>query len=125
LEGNLSFFVERPADKNVKSDAEFGVRSLVRYGAALHILMKDIDLAIAHAEGLGMPMRDCQATRPVYTHATTTARPTTTSARLPAIWNAGRSLGCRRAVRRLVVKGGGLGVGKIWSRGMRYQDSDG
>jgi 2-hydroxy-3-oxopropionate reductase len=36
------------------------------YGAALHILMKDIDLAIAQGEELGVPMWVCQAARLVY-----------------------------------------------------------
>src|SRR5438046_975200 len=39
------------------------------YGAAMHILMKDIDLAIAQAEELGVPMWVCQAARLVYKHA--------------------------------------------------------
>jgi 3-hydroxyisobutyrate dehydrogenase-like beta-hydroxyacid dehydrogenase len=39
------------------------------YGAALHILMKDIDLAIAQGEDLGVPMWVCQAARLVYKHA--------------------------------------------------------
>ncbi len=39
------------------------------YGAALHILMKDIDLAIAQGEALGVPMWVCQAARLVYKHA--------------------------------------------------------
>jgi 3-hydroxyisobutyrate dehydrogenase-like beta-hydroxyacid dehydrogenase len=39
------------------------------YGAALHILMKDIELAIAQGEELGVPMWVCQAARLVYKHA--------------------------------------------------------
>jgi 3-hydroxyisobutyrate dehydrogenase-like beta-hydroxyacid dehydrogenase len=39
------------------------------YGAALHILMKDIDLAIAQGEELGVPMWVCQAARLVYKNA--------------------------------------------------------
>jgi len=39
------------------------------YGAALHILMKDVDLAIAQGEGFGVPMWVCQAARLVYKHA--------------------------------------------------------
>jgi 3-hydroxyisobutyrate dehydrogenase-like beta-hydroxyacid dehydrogenase len=39
------------------------------YGAALHILMKDIDLAISQGEELGVPMWVCQAARLVYKHA--------------------------------------------------------
>jgi 3-hydroxyisobutyrate dehydrogenase-like beta-hydroxyacid dehydrogenase len=48
---------------NAVLDRSFG------YGAALHILMKDIDLAIAQGEELGIPMRVCQAARLVYKHA--------------------------------------------------------
>ena len=39
------------------------------YGAALHVLMKDLDLAIAQGEELGVPMWVCQAARLVYKHA--------------------------------------------------------
>jgi 3-hydroxyisobutyrate dehydrogenase-like beta-hydroxyacid dehydrogenase len=39
------------------------------YGAEMHILMKDIDLAIAQGEDLGVPMWVCQATRLVFKHA--------------------------------------------------------
>ena len=39
------------------------------YGADLHILMKDVDLAIAQGEELGVPMWVCQAARLVYLHA--------------------------------------------------------
>ena len=39
------------------------------YGVALHILMKDVDLAIAQGEELGVPMWVCQAARLVYKHA--------------------------------------------------------
>jgi 2-hydroxy-3-oxopropionate reductase len=39
------------------------------YGAALHILMKDIDLAIEQGEELGVPMWVCQATRLMFKHA--------------------------------------------------------
>jgi 2-hydroxy-3-oxopropionate reductase len=39
------------------------------YGAALHILVKDVDLAIAQGEELGVPMWVCQAARLVYKHA--------------------------------------------------------
>lgn len=38
------------------------------YGAALHILMKDIDLAIAQGEELGVPMWVCQAARLLFKH---------------------------------------------------------
>ncbi|HUB12252.1 MAG TPA: NAD(P)-dependent oxidoreductase [Acetobacteraceae bacterium] len=39
------------------------------FGAAMHILMKDIDLAIEQAEELGIPMWVCQAARLVFKHA--------------------------------------------------------
>lgn len=39
------------------------------YGAEMHILMKDIDLAIAQGERLGVPMWICQAARLAYKHA--------------------------------------------------------
>jgi 2-hydroxy-3-oxopropionate reductase len=48
---------------NAVLDRSFG------YGAALHILMKDIDLGIAQGEELGVPMWVCQAARLVYKHA--------------------------------------------------------
>ncbi len=43
------------------------------YGAEMHILMKDIDLAVAQGERLGVPMWVCQAARLVYKHAVFTA----------------------------------------------------
>jgi 2-hydroxy-3-oxopropionate reductase len=39
------------------------------FGAPLHILMKDVDLAIELGEELGVPMWVCQAARLVYKHA--------------------------------------------------------
>ncbi len=33
------------------------------FGAAMDILLKDIDMAVAEGEGLGVPMRVCQSTR--------------------------------------------------------------
>ena len=39
------------------------------YGAPMHILMKDIDLAIEQGESLGIPMWMCQAARLVFKHA--------------------------------------------------------
>jgi len=38
-------------------------------GAAMHIIMKDIDLAIEQGEELGIPMWVCQAARLVFKHA--------------------------------------------------------
>jgi 3-hydroxyisobutyrate dehydrogenase-like beta-hydroxyacid dehydrogenase len=48
---------------NAVLDRSFG------YGAAMHILMKDIDLAIAQGEELAVPMWVCQAARLVFKHA--------------------------------------------------------
>ena len=48
---------------NAVLDRSFG------YGAAMHILMKDIDLAIAQGEELGVPMWVCEAARLVFKHA--------------------------------------------------------
>lgn len=39
------------------------------YGAEMHILMKDIDLAISQGEQLGIPMWVCQAARLAFKHA--------------------------------------------------------
>lgn len=39
------------------------------YGAAMHILMKDIDLAIEQGEELGVPMWVCQSVRLLFKHA--------------------------------------------------------
>lgn len=39
------------------------------YGAPIHILNKDLDLAIAQGEALGVPMWVCQAARLVFKHA--------------------------------------------------------
>ena len=39
------------------------------FGAEMHILMKDIDLAISQGEALGVPMWVCQAARLVFKHA--------------------------------------------------------
>ena len=38
-------------------------------GAEMHILMKDIDLAVAQGEELGVPMWVCEAARLVFKHA--------------------------------------------------------
>lgn len=40
------------------------------FGGPIHLLMKDVDLAIAHGEALGIPMWVCQAARLVFKHAT-------------------------------------------------------
>jgi 2-hydroxy-3-oxopropionate reductase len=39
------------------------------FGAEMHILMKDIDLAIEQGERLGVPMWVCQAARLMFKHA--------------------------------------------------------
>ncbi len=58
--------------RNSAVDSKFPVSVLDRsfaYGAEMHILMKDIDLAIAQGESLGIPMWVCQAARLVFKHA--------------------------------------------------------
>jgi 3-hydroxyisobutyrate dehydrogenase-like beta-hydroxyacid dehydrogenase len=58
--------------RNSATEAKFPASVLTRsfdYGAEMHILMKDIDLAIAQGEDLGVPMWVCQAARLVFKHA--------------------------------------------------------
>ena len=58
--------------RNSAVESKFPVSVLDRsfnYGAEMHILMKDIDLAIAQGEDLGIPMWVCQAARLVFKHA--------------------------------------------------------
>jgi 2-hydroxy-3-oxopropionate reductase len=58
--------------RNSAVESKFPVSVLDRsfnYGAEMHILMKDIDLAIAQGEELGVPMWVCQAARLVFKHA--------------------------------------------------------
>jgi 2-hydroxy-3-oxopropionate reductase len=58
--------------RNSAVDGKFPAAVLTRsfdYGAEMHILMKDIDLAIAQGEELGVPMWVCQAARLVFKHA--------------------------------------------------------
>jgi 3-hydroxyisobutyrate dehydrogenase-like beta-hydroxyacid dehydrogenase len=58
--------------RNSATEAKFPASVLTRsfdYGAETHILMKDIDLAIAQGEELGVPMLVCQAARLVFKHA--------------------------------------------------------
>jgi 3-hydroxyisobutyrate dehydrogenase-like beta-hydroxyacid dehydrogenase len=58
--------------RNSATEAKFPAAVLTRgfdYGAEMHILMKDIDLAIAQGEKLGVPMWVCQAARLVFKHA--------------------------------------------------------
>ena len=58
--------------RNSAVDSKFPDSVLPRsfdYGAEMHILMKDIDLAVAQGEALGVPMWVCQAARLVFKHA--------------------------------------------------------
>lgn len=58
--------------QNSATQAKFPMAVLTRsfdFGAEMHILMKDIDLAIAQGEALGVPMWVCQAARLVFKHA--------------------------------------------------------
>ena len=58
--------------RNSATEAKFPAAVLNRnfdYGAEMHIIMKDIDLAIAQGEALGVPMLVCQAARLVFKHA--------------------------------------------------------
>jgi len=58
--------------RNSAVDAKFPLSVLPRsfdFGAEMHILMKDIDLAIEQGERLGVPMWVCQAARLVFKHA--------------------------------------------------------
>jgi 3-hydroxyisobutyrate dehydrogenase-like beta-hydroxyacid dehydrogenase len=58
--------------RNSATESKFPAAVLTRsfdYGAEMHILMKDIDLAIALGEELGVPMWVCEAARLVFKHA--------------------------------------------------------
>ncbi|MBS0643151.1 MAG: NAD(P)-dependent oxidoreductase [Acetobacteraceae bacterium] len=58
--------------RNSAVDSKFPLSVLTRsfdFGAEMHILMKDIDLAIEQGEQLGVPMWVCQAARLVFKHA--------------------------------------------------------
>jgi 3-hydroxyisobutyrate dehydrogenase-like beta-hydroxyacid dehydrogenase len=58
--------------RNSAVDPKFPMAVLTRsfdFGAEMHILMKDIDLAIEQGEQLGVPMWVCQAARLVFKHA--------------------------------------------------------
>ncbi|HVC55759.1 MAG TPA: NAD(P)-dependent oxidoreductase [Stellaceae bacterium] len=64
--------VNAGSGRNSATEAKFPAAVLTRsfdYGAEMHILMKDIDLAIAQGEELGVPMWVCQAARLVFKHA--------------------------------------------------------
>ena len=58
--------------RNSAVDSKFPASVLTRsfdYGAEMHIIMKDIDLAIDQGEALGVPMWVCEAARLVFKHA--------------------------------------------------------
>lgn len=58
--------------RNSATEQKFPLAVLNRqfnFGAEMHILMKDIDLAIAQGEELGVPMPVCQAARLLFKHA--------------------------------------------------------
>jgi 2-hydroxy-3-oxopropionate reductase len=58
--------------QNSATQSKFPAAVLTRnfdFGAEMHILMKDIDLAIAQGEELGVPMWVCPAARLVFKHA--------------------------------------------------------
>ena len=58
--------------RNSATESKFPAAVLTRsfdYGAEMQILMKDIDLAIAQGEELGVPMWVCEAARLVFKHA--------------------------------------------------------
>jgi hypothetical protein len=58
--------------RNSATESKFPAAVLTRsfdYGAEMHILMKDIDLAVAQGEEFGVPMWVCEATRLVFKHA--------------------------------------------------------
>lgn len=55
------------------------------FGCPLHILMKDVDLAVELGEDLGVPMWVCQAARLVYKHAMFEGRSDTDISRMAEI----------------------------------------
>ena len=64
--------VNAGSGRNSATESKFPAAVLTRsfdYGAEMHILMKDIDLAIAQGEELGVPMWVCAAARLVFKHA--------------------------------------------------------
>src|SRR3979411_2173096 len=58
-----------PCGRASRLPSQRGLDRSFGYGAELHILMKDIDLAIAQGEELGVPMWVCEAARLVFKHA--------------------------------------------------------
>ena len=70
--------------QNSATQSKFPAAVLTRsfdFGAEMHILMKDIDLAITQGEELGVPMWVCQAARLVFKHAMFRAPPAKISLR--------------------------------------------
>jgi 2-hydroxy-3-oxopropionate reductase len=64
--------VNAGSGRNSATESKFPLSVMTRsfdYGAEMHILMKDIDLAISQGEDLGVPMWVCQAARLVFKHA--------------------------------------------------------
>ena len=64
--------INRGSGRNSATQAKFPESVLNRtfaYGAPMHILAKDVDLAIEQGERLGIPMWVCQAARLMYKHA--------------------------------------------------------
>ncbi len=64
--------INRGSGRNSATLAKFPESVLNRsfdYGAPMHILTKDVDLAIEQGERLGIPMWVCQAARLMYKHA--------------------------------------------------------
>jgi len=67
------------------------------FGAPLHILMKDVDLAIELGEELGVPMWVCQAARLVYKHAMFEGRGATDISRMVEVVEKGAGFTLPRA----------------------------
>jgi 3-hydroxyisobutyrate dehydrogenase-like beta-hydroxyacid dehydrogenase len=64
--------INRGSGRNSATQSKFPESVLNRafdYGAPMHILTKDVDLAIEQGEQLGIPMWVCQAARLMYKHA--------------------------------------------------------
>ncbi|MBS0242501.1 MAG: NAD(P)-dependent oxidoreductase [Proteobacteria bacterium] len=64
--------INRGSGRNSATQSKFPESVLNRkfdYGAPMHILTKDVDLAIEQGERLGIPMWVCQAARLMYKHA--------------------------------------------------------
>ncbi len=64
--------INRGSGRNSATIAKFPISVLNRsfdFGAPMHILAKDVDLAIEQGERLGVPMWVCQAARLMYKHA--------------------------------------------------------